>query len=65
MVNLYNETIETSNKIKNAGYKLKEMWECDYKKMCELVNKYNFDVIPEHDKRNYIILKEHINNLDL
>ena len=28
----YKETIETSNKIKNAGYKLKEMWECDYNK---------------------------------
>ena len=41
------------------------MWECDYKKICKLVNKYNFDVIPEHIKRNYIILKEHINNLDL
>ena len=59
MIDLFNETIETSDKIKNAGYKLKEMWECDYNKMCELVNKYNFDVIPEHVKRNYIILKEH------
>ena len=41
------------------------MWERDYRKMCELVNKYNIDVLPEHIKRNYIILKEHINNIDL
>ena len=36
------------------------MWEFDYNKMCELVNKYNFDVILENVKRNYRILKEHI-----
>ena len=65
MIDVYNETIETSNKIKNAGYKLKEMWECDYNKMCELVNKCYVNVLPEHVKRNYRILKEHINNIDL
>ena len=35
MIDLYNKTLETSEYIKASGYKLKEMWECDYNKMCE------------------------------
>ena len=41
------------------------MWECDYNKMCELVNEYDINELSEHVKRNYRILKEHINNIDL
>ena len=41
MKDLYNKIIETNDKITNSGYKLKQIWECDWDTMTKLAYKYN------------------------
>ena len=65
MIDLYNETNEISNKLKNAGYVLEEFWECQYDRICKAVEKCNINKLDEKNKRNAIILKENNANYDL
>ena len=39
MKDLYNKTLETNENIINSGYKLKQMWECDWDTMIKLAYK--------------------------
>ena len=73
MGELNNKTIEISNKIKNAGYNLIEMYECEWGKMLinaretikKLENKQNktLSQIFKYEMSHTLI--DHINNIDI
>ena len=73
MGELNNKTIEISNKIKNAGYNLIEMYECEWEKLLinarktikKLENKQNktLSQIFKYEMAHTLI--DHINNIDI
>ena len=66
MKELNNKTNEISNKIKKAGYKLIEIYECNWKNLLDLSKKCNIEDIESNRNKNKLkILKNHIDNLDI
>ena len=66
MGELNNKTIEISNKIKKAGYKLIEIYECNWKNLLYLSKKCNIeDIENDRNKNKLKILKNHIDNIDI
>ena len=73
MGELNNKTIEISNKIKNAGYNLIEMYECEWNKMLinsretikKLENKQNKTLTQIFKYEMAKALIDHIDNIDI
>ena len=60
MKDLYSKTLETNENIINSGYKLKQIWECDWDTMIKLACKGdNIDQLPEKIQKNYTLLKKY------